>query len=126
MRIIVNCGLVLDAVRFNQYGRLGYIAVESWVLKAASLCDSEGLPLQLELYVFTRKTCSVLLVKLQRNLRLSFCLIEIMNLDSLSFALSQISYSVASLTKKNYKSNVTEISAVSCWSFICALFSSYL
>jgi len=84
------------------------------VLKAASLCDSEGLSLQLELYVSTRKTCSVLLVKLQRNLRLSFCLIEIMNLDSLSFALSQISYSVASLTKKNYKSNVTEISAVSC------------
>jgi len=37
-----------------------------------------------------------------------------MNLDSLSFALSQISYSVANLTKKNYKSNVTEISTVSC------------
>jgi len=83
------------------------------VLKAASLCDSEGLPLQLESFVFTRKTCSVLHVKLQRNLRLSFCLIEIMNLDSLSFALSQISYSVANLTKKNYKSNVTEISTVS-------------
>jgi len=83
------------------------------VLKAASLCDSEGLPLQLELFIFTGKTCSVVRVKLQRNLRLSFCLIEIMNLDSLSFALSQISYSVANLTKKNYKSNVTEISTVS-------------
>jgi len=40
-------------------------------------------------------------------------LIEIMNLDSLSFALSQISYSVANLTKKNYKANITEISTVS-------------
>ena len=82
------------------------------MLKAASLCDSEGLPLQLELYVFTGKTCFVVLIKLRRNLRLSFCLIEIMNLDSLSFALSQISYSVANLTKKNYKANVSEISAV--------------
>ena len=36
-----------------------------------------------------------------------------MNLDSLSFALSQISYSVANLTKKNYKASVTEISHVS-------------
>jgi len=45
-----------------------------------------------------------------------------MNLDSLSFALSQISYSVASLTKKNYKSNVSEISTVSCWSFVYTLF----
>ena len=36
-----------------------------------------------------------------------------MNLDSLSFALSQISYSVANLTKKNYKSSVAEISHVS-------------
>ena len=36
-----------------------------------------------------------------------------MNLDSLSFALSQISYSVANLTKKNFKSSVTEISHVS-------------
>lgn len=33
-----------------------------------------------------------------------------MNLDSLSFALSYISYSVASLTKKNFKSSVQEIS----------------
>ncbi|XP_064641680.1 CCR4-NOT transcription complex subunit 1-like isoform X3 [Lineus longissimus] len=33
-----------------------------------------------------------------------------MNLDSLSFALSQISYLVANLTKKNYKSSVAEIS----------------
>ncbi|XP_013418035.1 CCR4-NOT transcription complex subunit 1 [Lingula anatina] len=33
-----------------------------------------------------------------------------MNLDSLSFALSQISYSVANLTKKNFKSSVSEIS----------------
>jgi len=36
-----------------------------------------------------------------------------MNLDSLSFALSQISYSVANLTKKNFKSNIAEISNVS-------------
>ena len=36
-----------------------------------------------------------------------------MNLDSLSFALSQISYSVANLTKKNFKSSVAEISRVS-------------
>ncbi len=36
-----------------------------------------------------------------------------MNLDSLSFALSQISYSVANLTKKNYKSSAAEISHVS-------------
>ena len=36
-----------------------------------------------------------------------------MNLDSLSFALSQISYSVANLTKKNYKSSLAEISHVS-------------
>ena len=35
-----------------------------------------------------------------------------MNLDSLSFALSQISYSVANLTKKNYKLNINEISSV--------------
>ncbi|XP_035217967.1 CCR4-NOT transcription complex subunit 1-like [Stegodyphus dumicola] len=33
-----------------------------------------------------------------------------MNLDSLSFALSNISYSVANLTKKNFKSSVQEIS----------------
>ncbi|XP_022241734.1 CCR4-NOT transcription complex subunit 1-like [Limulus polyphemus] len=33
-----------------------------------------------------------------------------MNLDSLSFALSQISYSVTNLTKKNFKSGVQEIS----------------
>lgn len=33
-----------------------------------------------------------------------------MNLDSLSFALSQISYSVSNLTKKNFKSGVQEIS----------------
>lgn len=32
-----------------------------------------------------------------------------MNLDSLSFALAEISYSVANLTKKNYKNSVTEI-----------------
>ena len=36
-----------------------------------------------------------------------------MNLDSLSLGLSQISYSVANLTKKNYKSSVAEISHVS-------------
>ncbi|XP_070574645.1 LOW QUALITY PROTEIN: CCR4-NOT transcription complex subunit 1-like [Ptychodera flava] len=35
-----------------------------------------------------------------------------MNLDSLSLALSQISYSVANLTKKNYKSSVGEISSL--------------
>lgn len=33
-----------------------------------------------------------------------------MNLDSLSFALSQISYAVTGLTKKNFKSNIQEIS----------------
>ncbi|XP_046333509.2 CCR4-NOT transcription complex subunit 1-like isoform X5 [Haliotis rufescens] len=33
-----------------------------------------------------------------------------MNLDSLSFALAEISYSVANLTKKNFKANVSEIS----------------
>lgn len=33
-----------------------------------------------------------------------------MNLDSLSFTLSQISYSVANLTKKNFKSGVQELS----------------
>ncbi|CAH1779661.1 unnamed protein product [Owenia fusiformis] len=33
-----------------------------------------------------------------------------MNLDSLSFALSQITYSVANLTKKNYKSSISDIS----------------
>ncbi|KAK3085676.1 hypothetical protein FSP39_006989 [Pinctada imbricata] len=32
-----------------------------------------------------------------------------MNLDSLSFALAEISYSVANLTKKNFKSSVSEI-----------------
>ena len=42
-----------------------------------------------------------------------------MNLDSLSFALSQISYSVANLTKKNYKASVAEISHVSTHIFIC-------
>lgn len=36
-----------------------------------------------------------------------------MNLDSLSFALAEISYSVANLTKKNFKSSVAEISHVS-------------
>lgn len=35
-----------------------------------------------------------------------------MNLDSLSFALAEISYSVANLTKKNFKSSITEISHV--------------
>lgn len=33
-----------------------------------------------------------------------------MNLDSLSFALAEISYSVANLTKKNFKSSIAEIS----------------
>lgn len=36
-----------------------------------------------------------------------------MNLDSLSFTLSQISYLVGSLTKKNYKQVVTDLSKVS-------------
>lgn len=36
-----------------------------------------------------------------------------MNLDSLSFALSQISYLVANLTKKNYKQSTQELSHVS-------------
>lgn len=35
-----------------------------------------------------------------------------MNLDSLSFALAEISYSVANLTKKNFKSSIAEISHV--------------
>ena len=52
--------------------------------------------------------------RLQSNLKLSQKFDgTIMNLDSLSFALSQISYSVANLTKKNYKSSVAEISHVS-------------
>ena len=37
----------------------------------------------------------------------------IMHLDSLSFALSQISYTVANLTKKNFKSSVAELNHVS-------------
>ncbi|XP_078337543.1 CCR4-NOT transcription complex subunit 1-like isoform X2 [Crassostrea virginica] len=37
-----------------------------------------------------------------------------MNLDSLSFALAEISYSVANLTKKNFKSSVAEISHLVC------------
>jgi len=36
-----------------------------------------------------------------------------MNLDSLSFALAEISYSVANLTKKNFRSSVAEINHVS-------------
>lgn len=36
-----------------------------------------------------------------------------MNLDSLSFTLSQISYLVASLTKKNYKEVVVDLQKVS-------------
>ena len=36
-----------------------------------------------------------------------------MNLDSLSFALAELSYSVANLTKKNFKASVTEIKYVS-------------
>jgi len=35
-----------------------------------------------------------------------------MNLDSLSFALAEISYSVANLTKKNFRSSVAEINHV--------------
>ena len=35
-----------------------------------------------------------------------------MNLDSLSFALSQIGHIVTNLTKKNYKTSQLEISAV--------------
>jgi hypothetical protein len=44
-----------------------------------------------------------------------------MNLDSLSFALSQINYLVANLTKKNYKSSVQELS---CVRIVCAVNSS--
>jgi len=55
-------------------------------------------------------------------LRLSRLANEIMNLDSLSLALSQISYSVANLTKKNYKSAVAEISYVSIASAVIHLF----
>ena len=36
-----------------------------------------------------------------------------MNLDSLSFALAEISYLVANLTKKNFRSSVAEINHVS-------------
>jgi CCR4-NOT transcription complex subunit 1 len=36
-----------------------------------------------------------------------------MNLDSLSFALTQISHLVSNLTKKNYKTSQTEITSVS-------------
>jgi CCR4-NOT transcription complex subunit 1 len=36
-----------------------------------------------------------------------------MNLDTLSFALSQITYLTANLNKKNFKSSQTEISNVS-------------
>ena len=36
-----------------------------------------------------------------------------MNLDSLSFALAEISYLVANLTKKNFRSSVSEINHVS-------------
>lgn len=36
-----------------------------------------------------------------------------MNLDSLSFTLSQISYLVANLSKKNYEDSCQEISIVS-------------
>lgn len=35
-----------------------------------------------------------------------------MNLDSLSFALAEISYSVANLNKKNFRSSVAEINHV--------------
>ena len=41
-----------------------------------------------------------------------------MNLDSLSFALAEISYSVANLTKKNYKASVAEINHVSIFIYI--------
>ena len=36
-----------------------------------------------------------------------------MNLDPLSFALSEISYTVANLTKKNYKQSVAVVNQVS-------------
>lgn len=36
-----------------------------------------------------------------------------MNLDSLSFDLSQINYSVANVTKKNLKSSIQELASVS-------------
>lgn len=42
-----------------------------------------------------------------------------MNLDSLSFALAEISYSVANLTKKNFKSSVGEISHVCIFNSLC-------
>lgn len=51
---------------------------------------------------------------LESNLGLSFQFVwNRMNLDPLSFALAEISYSVASLTKKNYKPSVAEINHVS-------------
>lgn len=44
-----------------------------------------------------------------------------MNLDSLSFTLSQISYLVASLTKKKYSQVIGDLSKVSSIQFICTL-----
>lgn len=41
-----------------------------------------------------------------------------MNLDSLSFTLSQISYLIATLTKKNYKQVVGDLTKVSTIKFI--------
>lgn len=45
-----------------------------------------------------------------------------MNLDSLSFTLSQISYLVANLSKKNYEDSCQEISVVSIIYIIFMLF----
>lgn len=57
--------------------------------------------------------------KLQRNLELSqLNLWNNMNLDSLSFALAEISYSVANLAKKNFRSSVAEINHVSIAYFV--------
>lgn len=51
---------------------------------------------------------------LESNLGLSFQFVwNRMNLDPLSFALAEISYSVSCLTKKNYKPSVAEINHVS-------------
>lgn len=49
-----------------------------------------------------------------------------MNLDSLSLALSQISYLVDNLTKKNYRASQQEIQHVSRWYFGVVKYASFL
>ena len=45
-----------------------------------------------------------------------------MNLDSLSFALAEISYLVANLTKKNFRASVAEINHVRIYIFLTQLY----